>query len=49
MRNLLWQTLIFFTAFTITTGDVAAMNIFKNDFEQRWEELSKDVNKLILG
>lgn len=27
-------------------GEAIAMNIFKNDFEQRWEELSKDVKKL---
>lgn len=32
--------------FVILTRESTAMNIFKNDFEQQWEELFKDVSKL---
>jgi uncharacterized protein YjbI with pentapeptide repeats len=46
MRNITWKTVVFFIVVSIATGGLAAMNIFKNEFEQRWEELSKDVNKL---
>jgi uncharacterized protein YjbI with pentapeptide repeats len=40
--------LLFFIIATITlaSGVASAMNIFKNDFERRWSDLSKDVNKL---
>lgn len=34
------------TILVIALGGAKAMNIFKNDFEQKWEELSRDVNKL---
>jgi len=35
------------TAFiSVAIGGANAMNIFKNDFEQKWEELSKNVKKL---
>jgi uncharacterized protein YjbI with pentapeptide repeats len=33
-------------AVTLASGVASAMNIFKNDFERRWSDLSKDVNKL---
>jgi uncharacterized protein YjbI with pentapeptide repeats len=34
------------TILFITLGGAKAMNIFKNEFEQKWEELSRDVKKL---
>jgi hypothetical protein len=33
-------------AFNLISGTASAMNIFKNDFEKRWSELSQDVKKL---
>jgi len=30
---------------TILIGTVASMDLFKNDFDQQWEELSSDINK----
>ncbi len=33
-------------AFNLISGTASAMNIFKNDFEKRWNELSKDIKKL---
>ena len=44
-RHFLWRICgVILFAFIISEG--VAMNIFKNDFEQRWEELFQDVSKL---
>jgi len=40
----IFTILIIFVATQVSTGN--SMNIFKNDFEQRWKELFKDVGKL---
>ncbi len=37
---------LFVTSFNLISGTAFAMNIFKNDFEKRWGELSQDVKKL---
>jgi uncharacterized protein YjbI with pentapeptide repeats len=44
-RHFIWAICgVILPAIIMSKG--AAMNIFKNDFEQRWEELFKDVRKL---
>ena len=49
MMNITRSILLVFclvAAFNLISGTASAMNIFKNDFEKRWSELSQDVKKL---